>query len=146
MGVPLAVTRLDVTRATPFAVMENAGVSVSGIAVPHGNVPTIAYKVRAGGATLVFASDQTGTNPAFVEFARGADLLVMHLTIGAGETHPLHASPAVVGQVARDAGARRLILSHLGAFALDAAVAEVRKAYTGRVVVGADLQCTSARQ
>ena len=57
----------------------------------------------------------------------------------------LHASPAVVGRVAQEAGARRLIVSHLGQFDLDAAVADVRKAYTGPVIVGADLQCSAVQ-
>jgi ribonuclease BN (tRNA processing enzyme) len=47
----------------------------------------------------------------------------------------------VVGQVARDAKARRLILSHIGQFDVAAAVAEVTKTYAGSVSVAADLQC-----
>jgi len=53
----------------------------------------------------------------------------------------LHASPAVVGRVAQEAGVGRLILSHIGVFDLDAAIAEVQQAYTGPLTVGADLQC-----
>ena len=53
-----------------------------------------------------------------------------------------HASPAIVGRVAQDAGAGRLIVSHIGQFDLDAAIAELKKFYTGPVTVGADLQCT----
>ena len=67
----------------------------------------------------------------------------MHMAIGAGTTSPLHASPAVVGRVARDAAVGRLILSHIGLFDVDAAVAEVKKSYLGPLTVGADLQCTS---
>jgi transposase len=88
---------------------------------------------------------ETGTNPRFAEFARASDILVMHLTIGAGESSPLHASPDVVGRVARAANARRLILSHIGQFDLEAAVAQVKKEYAGPVIVGSDLQCVSGR-
>ncbi|SRR5258706_6467463 len=56
--------------------------------------------------------------------------------------HLLHASPAVVGCVAQDAGVGRLIVSHIGLFDLDAAIAELKKLYTGPLTVGADLQCT----
>ena len=93
----------------------------------------------------MFSTDQNGTDPKFVDFARGADILVMHMAIAAGTTSPLHAAPAVVGRIAQDAGAKRLVLSHIGPFDLDAAVADVKKAYTGPLVVGADLQCTEAR-
>ena len=107
-----------------------------------GNLPTLAYRVRTGEVSVVFSSDQTGTNPRFIEFARGANVLIMHLAIAPGATSPLHASPAVVGRVAQDAGVGRLIVSHIGLFDLDPAIAEVKKFYAGPVTVGADLQCT----
>lgn len=59
-----------------------------------------------------------------------------------GVNSPLHASPAVVGKVAQSAGVGRLIVSHLGQFDLNAAVAELKKSYTGPLTIGADLQCT----
>jgi ribonuclease BN (tRNA processing enzyme) len=93
--------------------------------------------------SVVFSSDQTGTNKSFVEFAKGANVLVMHLNIAAGAISPSHASPAVVGRVAQDAGVGRLIVSHISQFDLDAAIAELKKFYTGPLTVGADLQCTS---
>jgi hypothetical protein len=66
----------------------------------------------------------------------------MHLQIAVGATNPLHAAPAVVGHIAQEANAGRLVVSHLGLIDLDAAVADVRKAYTGPLTVAADLQCT----
>ncbi len=145
MGVPLNATRQDASQVEPSLVLEHEGVRVTALGVPHGNVPSLAYRVQTPNGTVVFGSDQTGTNPRFVAFAQGADILVLHLMVGAGETNPLHASPSVVGQVARDANARRLVLSHIGQFDLDAAVAEVRKVYKGPVLVGADLQCVQTR-
>ena len=95
--------------------------------------------------SVVFSSDQTGTNPKFVPFAKGANVLIMHLAIAAGATSPLHAAPAVVGRIAQDAGVGRLIVSHIGQFDLDPALAELKKAYAGPLTVGADLQCTPVR-
>ena len=80
-----------------------------------------------------------------MEFAKGADLLVMHMAIAAGVTNPLHAAPAVVGKVAHDAGVKQLVVSHIGLFNVDAAIADVKKAYGGPLTVGADLQCTAVR-
>ena len=142
-GVRLDVSVVDVTKADPSTVFDQQGVTVTALGIPHGNIPTLAYRIQTRGASIVFSSDQTGTNPRFVDFARGANVLVMHLAVGAGTTSALHASPAVVGRVAQQAGVGRLIVSHIGLFDLDAAISDLKKFYTGPVIVGADLQCTS---
>ena len=141
-GVRLEPTVADATRTAPTTVYDTAGLTVTALGIPHGNIPALAYRVKTRDVSIVFSSDQTGTNPAFIDFARGANVLVMHLAIAAGTTNPLHAAPAVVGRVAQSAGVGRLVLSHIGSFDLDAAVAEVRSTYAGALTVGADLQCT----
>jgi len=144
-GVRLDIAVVDVTKAQPSTVFDRGGVALTALGIPHGNVPTLAYRVTTRGVSIVFSSDQNGTSPAFVEFARGAHVLIMHLAIAAGTTNPLHASPAVVGRVAQQAGVGRLIVSHIGLFDLDAAIAELKKFYTGPLTVGADLQCTQVQ-
>ncbi|MBI4888848.1 MAG: MBL fold metallo-hydrolase [Acidobacteria bacterium] len=141
-GVPLEVAVVDVTKKDASTVLSQQDLAVTAISIPHSNIPALAYRVRAQNATIVFSTDQTGADPRFVDFARGADVLVMHLAIAAGTTSPLHAAPDVVGRVARDAQARRLVLSHIGQFDLGPAVADVKKYYPGPLTVGADLQCT----
>jgi ribonuclease BN (tRNA processing enzyme) len=141
-GVRLDVGVTDVTTTEPSKVFDRDGLTVTALGVPHGNRPTLAYRVQTRDLSLVFGSDQTGANPKFVEFARGANVLIMHLAVAAGTSGPLHASPARVGEIAQDAGVRRLIVSHIGLFDLDAAIAELKKFYTGPLTVGADLQCT----
>ena len=144
-GVRLDVSVVDVTKAEPSTVFDRQGVTVTALGIPHGNIPTLAYRIQTRAASIVFSSDQTGTNPRFVDFARGAHVLIMHLAIAAGASTPLHASPAVVGRVAQDAGVGRLIVSHIGQFDLDAAISELKKFYTGPLTVGADLQCTQVQ-
>lgn len=141
-GVRLDVGVADVTKTESSTVFDRDGLTVTALGIPHGNIPTLAYRVKVRDVSIVFSSDQNGTNPRFVEFARGANVLIMHLAIAAGTTNPLHASPAVVGRIARDAGVGRLIVSHIGQFDLDAAIAELRTHYAGPLTVGADLQCT----
>jgi ribonuclease BN (tRNA processing enzyme) len=144
-GVRLHPSVVDVTKTEPTTVLDAPGLTVTALSIPHGPVPTLAYRVQTPNGSVVFSSDQTGTSPGFVEFAKGADVLVMHLAIGAGGSSPLHASPAVVGRVAQEAGVGRLIVSHIGPFDLDPAIAELRTVYTGPLTVGADMQCTPAR-
>ena len=141
-GVPLDVSVVDVTSAEALTVLDRPEMKVTALGIPHGDIPALAYRVQVGDASIVFSTDQNGTSPAFIEFARDADILVMHLAIAAGATSPLHAAPAVVGRVAQEAGVERLILSHIGLFDLDSAVSAVKTAYTGPLTVGADLQCT----
>jgi ribonuclease BN (tRNA processing enzyme) len=143
-GAKLEITVVDAASSRPSTVLERDGLVVTAFGVPHGNIPALAYRISVGDRALVFGTDQTGTDPRFAEFARGADLLVLHMTIGGGK-NPLHAAPDVVGQVARDAKPARLILSHFSPFDLDVAVAEVKKHYTGPITVAADLQCTPLR-
>ena len=141
-GVRLDISVIDVTKAEPSTVFEGHGLKVTALGIPHANMPTLAYRVETRDGVIVFSSDQNGTNPRFVDFAKRANLLIMHLAIAAGATSPLHAPPAVVGRIAQDAGVGRLIVSHIGLFYLDAAVADLRKYYTGPLTIGADLQCT----
>lgn len=141
-GVRLEVAETDVKKAEPSTVFSRDGIVVTAVGVPHGNIPALAYRVRTDNKSIVFSSDQNGSNPSFVEFARDADVLVMHMAIAAGATSPLHAAPAMIGRIARDARVRRLVLSHIGQFDLGAAVADVQASYSGPVTVGADLQCT----
>jgi ribonuclease BN (tRNA processing enzyme) len=140
-GVRLDISVIDVTKPEPSTVFEGHGLKVTALGIPHANMPTLAYRVETRDDVIVFSSDQNGTNPRFVDFARKANVLVMHLAIAAGATSPLHAAPAVVGRIAQDAGVGRLIVSHIGLFDLDTAIADLRKSYTGPLTIGADLQC-----
>src|SRR6266481_9926934 len=137
------VSVVDVTKTEPTNVFDRDGITVTAFRIPHANLPTLAYRVQARDVSVVFSSDQNGTDPKFVDFAKGANVLIMHLAIAAGAPpSPLHAAPAVVGRLAQEAGVKRLILSHIGQFDLEAAIADVKKSYTGALTVGAELQCT----
>jgi ribonuclease BN (tRNA processing enzyme) len=141
-GVLLNVSVVDVMKSETSTVFDGEGLKVTALGIPHANMPTLAYRVETRDGSIVFSSDQNGTDPKFTDFARGANVLIMHLAIAAGATSPLHAAPAVVGRMAQDAGVGRLIVSHIGQFDLDAAIADVKKYYAGPLTVGADLQCT----
>jgi len=143
--VRLDASVVDVTKQEPTTVFDRDGIKVTALGIPHGNLPTAAYRVEARGKSIVFSSDQNGTSPKFPEFAKTANLLIMHLAIGVGANNPNQALPAVVGSVAQSASPGRLVLSHIANFDLDAAVADVKKSYTGPLTVGADLQCTQVQ-
>jgi ribonuclease BN (tRNA processing enzyme) len=143
-GVRLNVSVVDVIKAEPSTVYEGTGFKVSALGIPHANMPTLAYRVETPDGSIVFSSDQNGTDPKFIDFARNANLLIMHMQIPVGATNPLHAAPAVVGRIADEAHVGRLIVSHIGLIgpALDDAIADLKKSYSGPLTIGADLQCT----
>ena len=122
-------------------------ITVDALPVPHGIVPALGFRVTVDGVSIVFASDQNGSSDAFVDFARGASVLVMHLPIpedATGTALQLHARPSRVGRIAAAADADALVLSHFMARSLrdlDGNVAVVRGVYQGDVVLAEDLAC-----
>lgn len=160
-GVRLDVVAVDATVGTSSTIWSDNDLGVSAMGVPHGNVPSIAYRIRVGDRSIVFGSDQNGSDERFASFAAGADALIMHFALSARAPDPIaqvHARPAAVGQVAQKAGAKRLVLSHFiqapstvttpewfSLFDLDDAVAEARKHFSGRIDTAVDLQCIPIR-
>lgn len=148
-------------RLRPVEVSERSGVtrvyegrdglSIDAMRVPHGIVPALAFRVRLGSISIVFAGDQNGSKESFVEFARDADLLLMHMAIPedvGGAASRLHATPGEIGRVAAEAGPRKLVLGHFMARSLrdlEGNLRRVRQLYDGEVVAAADLDCFAVR-
>lgn len=162
-SVPLHPLTVDVARPEPTSLVSSGPIQITALGVPH-TAPSVAYRISAAGASVVFGSDQNGSNPRFVDFAAGVDLLIMHFAISTsaeGGISQNHAAPGVVGDVAARTKARRLILSHVTkplagdpngtVFAaydratLEKSVAAVRARYRGPVAVAQDLQCIVVR-
>lgn len=98
------------------------------------SVPVIGIRVEhvPSGASAAYSSD-TERSEEFVRLARGADLLV-HEATGALSGH---ISAAGAAEVARDAGARRLVLVHLPPH-LDGAELDRAREIFPECVLGAD--------
>jgi ribonuclease BN (tRNA processing enzyme) len=79
-------------------------------------VPTLIVSIGADGRRLVYSAD-TGPGGDLAALSTGADLLLCEATFQ-GEQHaggwPYHLSAAGAGALAREAGVRRLLLTHLG--------------------------------
>jgi ribonuclease BN (tRNA processing enzyme) len=138
---------LDHRRRTPLPVYGADGLQVTALGVTHGSVPALAYRVEYGGRSLVFSGDQNGDDAQFVDFARGADLLVMAHAVPE-DTGPvaarLHALPSEIGTIARGAGVKHLLLSHLmrrSEQTLDQSLGIIRSRYPGPTTIAEDLLC-----
>src|SRR5215831_6327685 len=86
-GVRLDVSVVDVAKPEPTAVFKGSDLTVTAFGIPHANLPTLAYRVETPAGSVVFSSDQNGTDPRFVDFARDADTLIMHLQVATGITN-----------------------------------------------------------
>ena len=110
---PFEVEKGNSTAVTVLG--EDGGpVQITAQHVPHGIVPALAFRVRIGAESIVFASDQNGNDPAFVDFAKDATILLMHMVVPesiSGAGRKLHAPPSVIGDIAQRAGVGTLVLS-----------------------------------
>jgi ribonuclease BN (tRNA processing enzyme) len=115
--------------------------------VPHGPVPALAYRIRIGQQVIVLSGDHNGGSDSFVEFAQGADILVMQMPVPEGVNgvaRNLHAPPAVIGSIAARSGAGQLVLSHFMARSLSNLpenLDEISSRYKGPVRTARDLDC-----
>ena len=118
------------------------GFQIRCVALPHGNIKTLAFRIEADGAAVAFATDieYPGAEPGddVLELARGVDL-VIHDAMFSDEDYEQrrgwgHSSVATAIAVAERAGARRLALFHHHPDAtddvLDAVVARARTTTT----------------
>ena len=133
------------TEQQSFATL--SGMEVKALTVPHGIVPSIAYRIEIGGKSLVFASDQNGGAENFPEFAQGADLLIAHFAIpesATGAAVKLHARPSDIARMARESNAKTLVLSHFmnrSLKGLDESLSMIKNSFAGRVFAARDLDC-----
>lgn len=130
------------------AVHRMDGIDIDTIAVQHLEVPALAYVVRTRGKRLLFSGDQSFLSEAFVKAVSNGrpDIMVMHNAISMADGQPrgLHRDGRSIGEAAKAAGAKRLVLSHHMQRALDdheAVLAAIRENFQGPVEFADDLSC-----
>ena len=100
-------------------IVDDNGLRISAIATHHGDCPSIAYRIDYGSDSIAFSGDMDASAvPNLVRLAKGCSLLVFHCAVldppnSPPQLYALHTPPHRIGEAARDAGAKRLILSHI---------------------------------
>ena len=128
-------------------VFSNERVRAGAVTVIHGSIPALAWRIEAGGKTIVFSGDTNGDGGHLERLARQADLLVAHNAIPEGTVgvaRYLHMPPSVIGRIAHDAGVKQLVLSHrmLRTLGRETETLDlIKKRYTGPVEFANDLDC-----
>lgn len=102
----------DVAPQTEFGI-PNSEFRIAAFPARH-PVPALMYRITDGSRTLCYTGD-TNTVDSLVEFAQDADLLLadgLFPTAAWAEGKP-HLSAAHAAQLAKDAGAKKLVITHL---------------------------------
>src|SRR6516164_2223977 len=115
--------------------------------VIHGSVPALAWRVEIAGKSIAFSGDTNGEGAGRVHMAKDADLFIAHNAVPEGATgveRRLHMPPSVIGKIAQEAHAKRLVLSHRMLRTLgkeDQSLSEISKNFSGPVEFANDLDC-----
>jgi ribonuclease BN (tRNA processing enzyme) len=150
--IPLNYKTLSIEHDNSLGVRtiwDKDGLVIKTIGVPHGPAPSLAFRIEYMGKSIAYSGDTTSTSPNgnMIEISRDSDLLFYDTAILDGTGAPfinLHTTPTRMGEVARDAGAKKLVLSHLTPITdpnTDAVKDSVRNAgYEGKIKVAKDLK------
>ena len=142
---PSAVSDRAVHTVPVDQVLEDLGVSISAVAVPHGMMPAVAFRIECGEESVVFSGDISRSTPAFIALARNCSMLIHDFALPERDVPhgKLHAKPSAVGQTAQQSAAKILLLSHFMPAIegeLGEAIEIVRRDYSGRIELANDLK------
>jgi ribonuclease Z len=134
---PVQFNYLEETEMFPVQAQANEAWRVYSSPVEH-MIPNVGVRVEflGSGKTLAYSSD-TQPCPQVVRLARGVDVLIHESTgVEAG-----HTGPAQAGEIAQEAGAKRLYLIHYptGEYARPGLAEQAAEAFGGPVALAEDL-------
>jgi ribonuclease BN (tRNA processing enzyme) len=104
----------DLTEYEESSVLEIGPIRIKFQVVPH-FTETYAMSLEStnGGGRIIYGADSRPTE-ALIDFARGCDLLIIEATLPRPERTGVrgHLTPGEAGEHGRDAGVKRLVLTH----------------------------------
>jgi ribonuclease BN (tRNA processing enzyme) len=124
--------------------LEDIGISICAVAVPHGMMPSVAFRVECDERSVVFSGDVSASTEPLVSLAKNCSLLVHDFALPERDVPDghLHAKPSAVGKTARESGTKMLLLSHFMPAIeneLGQSVDIVRREYSGKIEIAEDL-------
>jgi len=123
----------------------NDEITVSAINVTHGAIPALAWRVDSGNCSVTFSGDTNANSNHLSVLAKNTQLLVAHNAIPehAGKVAQyLHMMPSRIGEVAKEANVKQLLLSHFMSRSADKKQQShklIEKNYKGKVINATDL-------
>jgi ribonuclease BN (tRNA processing enzyme) len=99
-------------------ISDKDGLRITAVATHHDDCPSVAYRVDYQNESITFSGDMDASAlPNLTRLAKGCNLLVFHCAVldppnSAALLYTLHTPPRKIGEAARDAQVKRLLLSH----------------------------------
>lgn len=124
-------------------VYANERLRVSAAKIMRKPLPSLAWRLEAGGKALVFASDLDSEVNGLQTLARNADLLVVHKLsrMNVRDLRQLrYLSPTAIGRTANTANVKKLILAHRNA-QNQQAIDAIEANYPGPSIIADELDC-----
>jgi ribonuclease BN (tRNA processing enzyme) len=143
--MPSSVSERAIYSIPVDPALEELDVTVFAVAVPHGMMPSVAFRVDCGAESVVFSGDISESTAPFIALAKNCTMLVHDFALPEGDVPHgvLHAKPSTVGHTAEQSGVKKLLLTHLMPpieSDLAESLAIVRNEYSGPIEVANDLQ------
>ncbi|MDH5184499.1 MAG: MBL fold metallo-hydrolase [Gammaproteobacteria bacterium] len=138
---------IDASKKSEMLVRNDDLYKISAVAVHHGPIPSLAWRVEIDGQSLLFSGDMTNQYNTLATLAKSANLLVAHHAIAeqAGRvSRNLHMPPSVIGKIAAQAQVKTLVLSHRMNRIQGKegeSLMQIRRSYSGPVQFADDLEC-----
>lgn len=136
----------NVKKTNPVFV--NPDMRLSAAPVIHGKAPALAWRLETMGKTIVFTGEAGSGSDKLPALAKGANLLVAHLSSDKNQnssgSKDYLKSAETAGRIAHSAGARRLVISHRIPATLGHEpdiLHAIKKTFRGEIRFADDLSC-----
>lgn len=93
----------------------NNNITISASPVHHGPIAAVAWRVDIAGCSITFSGDMSNQYNTLATLAKDSDILIMHNAVpqsAKGAAINLHMRPVDIGKIAKQANAKRVVLSH----------------------------------
>lgn len=151
-SAPMTIRPTDIpatvrSDATPTKVYADGALAVSAIGGHHRDSPAVIYRIDHAGKSVTFSGDIDAEGLTDLRrIARGTSLLVFNSVVldppgSPAILYTLHTPPKAIGEVADEAHAGKLLLSHLSPVidrSQEAVLTSIALSYNGSVVFAAD--------
>jgi ribonuclease BN (tRNA processing enzyme) len=134
-------------NAAPQVVFKQSALTIRAIAGHHADAPSVIYRIDDAGRSVTFSGDIDAQGVLnLTRIAKDTDLLVFNSVVLDPPDSPailytLHTPPHAIGEIAKQANVRRLLLSHLSPATEkehDAVLKSIQQNFIGPVSMAVD--------